>query len=107
MNVVELLTAAKEKIGTPEKWCKETFALDSNGRSVGALDDDACRWCIDGALIAVRGALSDEYSKAYSFIWRASKRVPLGFNDADSTTHPDVMRVFSDAIALAKQEAAA
>lgn len=50
MNTLELLVATRAKIADPERWSEDADALNEEDEGVGALDDDACRWCAAGAL---------------------------------------------------------
>jgi hypothetical protein len=106
MTVVQLLEAAKEKINTPEKWCKRANARDANGTEVKALSPNACQWCIDGALMSANGSDHGPYWDAYYAIGTAIGCGPLRFNDRLATTHADVMEAFGKAIELKKKEAA-
>lgn len=40
---------------TSEKYCKNFFALDSEGRGVSATSEQAVRWCVEGYLCYILG----------------------------------------------------
>lgn len=105
MTVVELLQAAKEKINTPEKWCKGVYARLPNGMPTTSSDKEACTWCMVGALRCVSNYKANDLTLGKAFGVDMVERL-FNLNDRGSTTHADVMAAFDKAIALAKQEAA-
>lgn len=92
----EILRAAKERIGTPEKWCKRhkdgclcaSDAICTEGANVGT------EWwpCRDYMCLAV--GISNAPGKLAEW------------NDRVSRTHTQVMTAFDRAIALAKADEA-
>jgi len=85
----KILLKIKEKIDTPRKWCKNTF--HSNGRM-----------CIKGALIHTTDGSSVYYKlanlAAYKMKFESEFCPIVRFNDAETTTHKDVMDFFDEAI---------
>lgn len=54
-TVEKLLKAARRKIEKPERWCKNDYAIDVNGRGVFSWGEYACKFCITGALSSITG----------------------------------------------------
>ena len=117
MNTVEALKAAKEIIATPEKWCREYYAMDATGACISALSEEAVCFCALGALQRVcivdldkcndYGAL---YADTASVLYRAIKNSIKKFCDVasfnDTATHADVIAMFDRAIAAEEAKAA-
>lgn len=101
MKSSEILKAAKDKIGTPERWTKNTGARDSRNVPCNPSERNAVCWCSLGAVSCVTGNLYD-FHKAATLLDEVllEYAVPT-FNDHPSTTHADVMALFDKAIAAA------
>lgn len=105
-EVADLLRRAKAKIATPERWTQYKVARNTRGGYVDPLNPEATCWCSVGALVAVR---ADRYGPLYS---RAVKALSIAagynierFNDADETTHHQIVGVFDRAIAAEESAA--
>jgi hypothetical protein len=104
-TVEEKLIAAREKIADPKHWIKEEMAVDFEGMPCDAQSAHAVGWCALGALCAV----TECFSGALSILQRAvgytsSSVYSLSrFNDADSTTHEDMLALFDRAIESAHE----
>lgn len=105
MNTLEILTSARNLISDPNNWCSISVssAKSFDDRYVDAWSNDACKWGILGALTRVQETQS--YSgQAYNeldavLIKKGSYRGNIGgFNQKSTTTHDDVMDLFSEAI---------
>lgn len=55
MNKKETLIKAKELISDPSKWIKKVSALDNKGRGINPTDDNACKFCMLGAITKFDG----------------------------------------------------
>lgn len=100
MNTREILIQARSFIDTPEKWTKGHYALNANGKPVSEQGDEAVCFCTAGAL---NRAGDNGYVKQ-KLARLAEDRGYMGvanFNDANRTTHADVMALFDKAIANA------
>lgn len=53
MTAYEILTGARAKIANRENWCQEDMAQDNLELSVDPRSEDACAWCLVGAMHAV------------------------------------------------------
>lgn len=86
-TVKENLIAAKALIDTPDKWIKHAF------------ERDGC-FCAVGAVRTVQKA---ETGRALDALYEAADelcgRGVMRFNDAENTTHADIMALFDRAIA--------
>jgi len=86
----KILIAIKEKINTPDKWCKDAFHTDDG------------RMCIKGALIhTINGARVYEKltDLAVNRIGINISSCPIvAFNDRHGTSHKDIMDLLDEAI---------
>lgn len=101
-QVIDALKAAREKISKPEHWTQNAFARDAKGQAVGELSGEACSYCAIGACYALRvhtiarsavGALEQTLRES----GQESAFVAM-FNDAEDTTHDDVLDLFDGTI---------
>ena len=106
----QVVARMRELLATPEAWTRGFLALTATGDTpAGALDPEACSWCILGAArraCAERlrdtqdadGDNRDEVSRAVrygvSFVPRGG---PATFNDDPRTTHADVLTALARA----------
>jgi hypothetical protein len=101
VEVVEVLRAARAKIEKPECWIRYELARDYSGNWVGVCSPEARCFCIIGALAST----SSDYEAARLALLDV---LPSGFcgavdfNDAQETTHADVLALFDRAIASAE-----
>lgn len=104
MTPAEQLRAAKALIDTPEKWTKGEYATGPHGTYASQYSDNAVCYCAMGAI--ERADYLDGDWGAHFFLRKtAIERGAMGvidFNDAPTTTHADIMKLFDDAIALAE-----
>lgn len=105
VEVVKVLKASREKISKPEAWIKGGFARDSEGNYVNSTDEHAVCFCSLGAINSVTGLWSNERHGATVAIEDVIGDFSIpSFNDADSTTHEDILRVWDKAIAAAEKK---
>ena len=108
--IVETLIAARAKLATG--WVKGAYALNAKGIDVAPESPDACRWCISGAVLAVMPRdigdtpmlLRHAIGKGLPYPFAANGGNIAGFNDAEETTHADVLAALDRAIAFAQAE---
>ena len=104
----QILRRAAELLSEPDRWCRELLAKDAGGNGVPSTSPEARSWCMLGATIRSSAGYHD---KALGGAVEAlgSAVVDLGFsddrnfvveqfNDAEDTSHEDVMLVFKHAI---------
>jgi hypothetical protein len=94
MTVADDLVAAKGLIDTPEKWTKREFEMRGCLCALGAVAKAICvdpwdSWEDGSRAREAKNALDDACPGGISIIY---------FNDRESTTHADLMRVFDRAI---------
>lgn len=93
------LIAVRELLSDPVRWTQLAFARREDGTSVNPTAEDACKWCLDGALWqvsqdghlptrAILNKLAEERG-FFSF---------LDFNDSSKTTHDALMGLLDEAI---------
>lgn len=106
-EVTEILTKAREKIATPEKWTKGAAFRGARGEVSD--EDKHCQCCALGAVWAVTSCLNAVGSPGYQAeillhnvaIRKGFGHVPA-FNDAEDTTHEQVVALFDEAIKISK-----
>ena len=98
----QLLIDARELIEDPVNWLKGTSAAKADGGHADYDDPEACKFCSTGALEAatLRGGYEGwAFAQAFGRLEDAvPSRQIVGFNDADTTTHEDVLALFDRAI---------
>lgn len=111
-QALALLDAVRDVLSNPDRWCKEAAGKDADGDCVDPRDDTALRWCVLGALRKVhRAPLCDDVSKRALAALRGVIDVADGangiarWNDAEDTTHAELLRVLDASIARLKEHA--
>ena len=116
-DLANILRTAKCAIGKPETWCKGEMATTRCGERVDVSSTRAERWCAVGAsMLALRAHCIDNGFRDHLLIWvqmndaliDALPPLPLGrrtsiktvshYNDAKSTDHADIIRLYDRAI---------
>jgi hypothetical protein len=64
-------------------WCRGAYARDGNGRVVIARSEDACQWCVGGAILATFGVC---YWVDLPNDFRDQVSPPFDWNDAPGRT---------------------
>ena len=104
--VRRLLMDAKALIAQEENWTKGTFARSASNRQVLITSPRAQKFCSWGAIL--RAAGDDREFLEHDALFLLEKETGTNnaslFNDAPSTTHPMVMRLFNKAIRRAKEQ---
>lgn len=111
MKTSKILKKAKKIISNPVNWTKYRLAKTEDFVSVEPMSEDAFCFCSIGAVEkALDGEdYSPEYVNALNCLNLVVKQknkkncdTVSSFNDKSSTTHDDIMKLFDDAIDLAK-----
>ena len=110
-----ILLDGKAIISNPEDWGKHAHGYDATGQSVEPISPKACRWCAYGTLNKARydggysikalnlarlelaniiQPLVDKSSISFGFCFG----IITSHNDAERTTHAEIMEVFDEAI---------
>lgn len=105
MSVLDILTKARALISDPDKWTKGAYARLPSGVSCDERNAYAEKFCMVGSINAASRCDWSKAIDARQSLFAAIKKMDRagsvpGFNDYPSTTHTDVMNVFSEAIAL-------
>lgn len=82
----------KEILCDESKWCKGAFAKTPSGNDVLPEDEDACRWCLYGAL-GLAYPNPRDFHKAEQKIREICVRPIDVFNDHPDTTFADIRAV--------------
>lgn len=108
-KIIELLKAAKTTISDPKNWIKGTFSANEYDVPVFDIDPSACKWCAAGA-VRHHFYKNDKFMKIYNVHYDAIRELNnsleryndiidiVEFNDAEKTTHEDVMKLFDRTI---------
>ena len=104
--VRRLLMDAKALIQDPENWCRSNFAQSFKGRPVAIMSSLACKFCAEGAVYRAGGDIDGdrEYRALNRLQDETDNNCVPAFNDAPSTSHPMIMRLFNKAIRRAKEQ---
>jgi hypothetical protein len=105
-EVADVLRKAREKISDPARWTKGEFARDVHGKGLNnGCDPTATCYCALGAVEAVVNAPFFSMN-AHSVVTALNACVNgdsiADINDADTTTHADILAAFDRAIAAAE-----
>lgn len=98
----ESLIALRAKIGKLRNWCKYHYALDSTGTPVKPEDSSACKFCLSGAIQALRvdqGISDNLYVNLATALQRDGHIGLIHFNDTH--THVQVVKYLDEQIAKA------
>lgn len=87
-------------------WCQGAIALKAPMQKVAAWSDDACMWCLSGALSRARHNVGDGegYVEAVNLVGdiiagQEGKPIPIEqWNDRRERTQADVVRVLAKAL---------
>ncbi len=107
MQILETLKQIRNVIPIPQRWTKGVSAVTNKGMQCEPNDIYACRFCLEGAINRVTGktfttpefkeiekAILYQVNVNYDRSWQAISE----FNDADTTTHKDILEAIDDAI---------
>lgn len=98
MTTKEVLIKARALV--EKGWTKGAGARRANGASVYPDDNEACRWCILGAVNAAEYHDRELRLRAITKLKAAIPKAGIAdFNDDPATTHADVLAAFDRAIA--------
>ena len=106
MDNVKVLTTVKDLIFNPSDWVKSDLAVNDDFESVEPTDDDACRWCVFGAMDYVAFYYHIPYVQIDK-IWDILKQKvnAIGdyadvsvYNDASTVTHSDIIALLDETI---------
>jgi len=104
MKVSKVLRQAKAVIATPDKWCKDFLEIHGRHCFFGALNmahHGQHVWTTEAF------ALGEKIAAMIALPRRAGISditAVVDFNNAQTTTHEDIMNLFDRAIAIAEQE---
>jgi len=104
MTTKQVLIAARALIDAPEKWTKGESARRANGLPTTVHSPDACQFCIEGAIRTASGEPTRPlaYIGAIAAFSEAADRPcqpAFAYNDAEATTHADILGALDKAIA--------
>ncbi len=101
MTTREILTAARERIATPERWLKGDYrALDAAGNQVAPYSPQAARWSTSAAVMSFVPVPEMAKMQAGHTETSALLRAALGTHpDRFNGTHDEVLAAFGRAIA--------
>lgn len=104
MGPLEILLAGRELISMPERWTKHHYARDSTGRERLSSDQAAICWCSIGAISKAGEGHPISKWGARTILRDAIGGTISQFNDAETTTHADVLAAWDRAIERARAD---
>lgn len=90
----------KDLLAKPDAWHKGHMAVDAEGLPVGTEDEEACGWCLLGAVYRCypMGERARVFDRLLTAIFaRCGAFRITSFNDDPKTTHADLMAVLEEA----------
>ena len=125
----EALERTRDRLAVPEHWCQGAPARNAEGAKTNVKSEDACAWCMNGALWLAIEEMGDEgrfvtrheqgrvsaqceehiFDAGVDFIdeLHGFEQAIQGLNDDVDTTHALVLGVMDNACTLAREELSA
>ena len=104
METLEVLEKARELIAVPGRWATGWYAYDDTGKKVDPEHEDACRWCVFGAMDRVCGGRStDDATDALAAACCDLYGIPSFAHVNDTEGHSAALSMFDRAIAKLKE----
>ena len=88
---------AYELLATPDKWTQGPMARNAAGESVPDLAEDACSWCMFGALVKCYGHSGIAFCEACRRVHEIIGCKIISFNETPGRTHAEVLDVLKRA----------
>lgn len=89
-----------ELLDSPEKWVQGVYATDKNDTSCFPYNQEACRWCLAGAIIrcyGIRNCWSASYGRAIDKLRKLIRKNISDWNDAPGRTFDEVRKAVLEA----------
>jgi len=117
VGIIAIFTDARERVADVARWCRGVYAVDEDGQSTGPMEENACAWCLVGALFKAAGFCGDDDCEqciengakddahAALDVLRAHAPDPAReqgvdvWQDTPATTHADILAALDVAIA--------
>ena len=113
VDVISHLSAMRNLLADEKRWTKSVSARNADGDIELPTSPSAVCWCVVGASIRAHDDLrnasqvaDDALSLLDHVVMAPNGHGVVAFNDAEETTHADVLAVICRASALVKEEAA-
>ena len=98
MDLLDNLQKIREMLSDESRWNKEYYALGSDGKPVNIMNEDACSWCLAGAIHIVC-PVSEQYGEVISHLKQfIDGKVISSFNDSPDTTYSDIVGLLNKSI---------
>ena len=99
MDIIENLEKVKSLLSDENKWTKGYMAADSQNNATEFDDDNACKWCLVGA---VHRAVPDimETHDIFRVLRNITGVHAAKYNDRSSTEYTDIIGLLNEAIAI-------
>jgi hypothetical protein len=98
----EQLQLLKEHLSSPNRWCKEYYAINKDGEETHSHGSDAVSWCMVGAMNYLEHEYKDTFSEndVFDFVHNYIGCSISTYNDTH--THQQVINMLEDATLKAK-----
>ena len=105
-----LLKASRNRLESESAWTKGAFGRDVDGNAIGSTDPVAVSWCVEGTLRRTRRELKLSYRHItfcrdllLAILKPRKFKSFIAFNDARTTTHFEVIALFTRGIATLEE----
>ena len=91
MNAKAVLLRTRELLADPAHWIQHDFAFDGTGDACDALDPNAEKWCLEGAIIRAISDVSPEFEFNTAILGFPVRGDIPHWNDQFKRTHAEVL----------------
>lgn len=85
MTALDILIAVRDLLADESRWTQGTAAVDTNGKDVHPKAEEACRWCVYGALLRISRSYGHPMGPAWNLLTDVSREAgyssPVRLND--------------------------
>lgn len=100
-TLLETLVAMRELLTPPERWTKVVYACDATGGSVHPFNEAAVAFTLQAACLVQHHR---NFNQVQEFLLNRTGVDAYLFNQAETTTHADILAKLDEAIAIAREE---
>ena len=97
-RLLENLNEIKDVLSDESSWTQNTFARDVNGNTIDVDSDNACSWCLMGAIYKSSDTVNQS-NDVVDCLYRVTGQSVCYYNDNKETQHQDIVNLLNTAIA--------
>jgi len=106
VNTLDILIAVRELIADESRWTQEAAARDAKGWVVHPRAEEACRWCVYGALLRISRSYGNSMGPAWELLDDVAREAgyssPVRLND--ECGHAAILMALDRAIERARTQ---